>query len=460
MQSEPRTTHAADSARQNGDGHVAAGDEHDVPTDLPEVGRGAVVLIAVAVVVLFAGLFLLGWGPHRQKQADARAFAAEQADQKPIVDVVRPKVSDAGNELTLPGDVQALQATALHARTNGYIKALHADIGDRVKAGQLLAEIAAPEVDAELEQAKAALQQAQVTVGRATNEFNFNKATFDRYTGLSGTGGVTQQQLDERRSAFNIANSSLKAANANVAAAEAAVKRYTELQSFQRIVAPFDGTITARNYDLGALVSSTSAGRELFRVEQTGTLRVYINVPQGYVTTVKPGQEADLIVRNFAGKPFKGKVERTAGAIDPATRTLRVEVHFPNAEGLLFPGMYGQVRFKLKPEHPPLTVPTGALVFGPEGMRVAVVGAEDKVQFRRVTIGRDYGNEAEVAAGLSGEERVVTNPSDALADGVAVKVAATKKAGPPGGATTAGPGGGGGEKPPTTGGKQPQAGAR
>ena len=465
MQSEPRTQHHPATA-QNGDGHVddrmggparavspqqpPHADEHAVPTDLPDVSRGAVLLIGLVVLALFAGLFLLGWRPHAAKQAEAKAFADEQAGQKPIVDVARPKRSTAGNVLTLPGNVEAAQSTALQARTNGYLKALHADIGDRVKAGKLLAEIAAPEVDAELEQAKASLQQAQVTVGRATNEFNFNKATFDRYTGLSETGGVTQQQLDERRSAFNIANSSLKAANANVAAAEAAVKRYTELQSFQRIVAPFDGTITARGYDLGALVSSTAAagtGRELFRIEQTTALRAFVTVPQGYVTAVRPGQEADLLVRNFPGKPFKGKVERTAGALDPATRTLRVEVEFPNPDGVLFPGMYGQVRFDLKPEHPPLTVPTAALVFGPDGMRVAVVGPDDKVQFRPVALGRDYGNEAEVAEGLTGDERVVTNPGDRLANGVEVTVAA--KAGQPGG----------GEKPPAPA-KQPQAAAR
>lgn len=421
----------ADRAAHGGDGG-----EHPIPADLPPVGRGAILVIGLVVLVLFAGLFLLGWGPHSRRQAEAAADAREAAGAKPVVTVVAPKRTTAPVELELPADVQALQSTALFARTNGYLRTLSADLGDDVKAGQVLAEIAAPEVDAELEQSRAALQQAQVTVGRATNEFNFNRSTFDRYAGLSQTGGVTQQQLDERRSAFNIATSSLKAAQANVAAAEAQVKRLTELQGFQRVVAPFDGTVTARNYDVGALISSAAAtpGRELFRLDRTDTLRVFASVPQGYAGVVRKGTEAELLVRNAGGRPVKGAVARTSGAIDPATRTLRVEVHVPNADRRLLPGAWGQVRFTIRPDEPSLVVPTSALVFGADGMRVAVVDADGKtVRFRRVTIGRDFGTEAEVTTGLSAGEPVVVNPGDRLVDGVEVEVAKPKgkEAAPP-----------------------------
>src|SRR4051794_7473075 len=270
MQAESRITSPEkrhDGHSSNGDapteaaqGCVTHADEHQIPTDLPEVGAVGVILIAVVVVALFGGLFLLGWMPHKKQQAEARQEAKEAAETKPIVDVIKPKPSNAAVDLVLPGDVQANQTTAIYARTNGYLKALPPgiDIGAPVKAGQLIAEIAAPEVDAELEQAKASLEQANVNVGRANNEYNFNKGTFERYEGLSKTGGVTQQQLDEKRAAFNIATSSLKAAQASVLAAQAAVKRLTEMQGFEKVTAPFDGEITARNYDAGALISATT----------------------------------------------------------------------------------------------------------------------------------------------------------------------------------------------------------
>jgi membrane fusion protein (multidrug efflux system) len=211
-----------------------------------------------------------------------------------------------------------------------------------------------------------------------------------------------------------------------VAAATASVKRLTEMQGFQKVVAPFDGIITDRNYDTGALISATTsgagAGRALFQIKQTDTLRVFVNVPQTYATEVHPDQNADLLVRNYPGKPFAGKLARTAGAIDPSTRTLRVEVDIPNAAQQLYPGMWGEVRFKIAQTKPPVVIPTSALMIGADGVRVAVVEAGDKVRFQTVDIGRDFGAEAEVVNGLTGDERVVTNPGERLADGVEVKV--------------------------------------
>ena len=402
--------------------------EEHVEMELPEVSRRAVLLLAGVVAVLLGGLFLLGWLPHQKRQNAAKSAATAAASDKPIINVMQPKRSSTDPKLALPANVEAMQSTSIYARTNGYIKEMLVDIGDPVKKDQPLARIATPEVDAELEQADAALKQAEVVVGRATNEFKFNEDTYTRYQGLEATGGVTEQQLDERRSAYNIANSNLKAANANVLAAKAAVKRLTELQKFQEIVAPFDGTVTARNYDLGALVSASGAGggRELFRVAQTTTLRVFVNVPQAYVSAIENGQEAELLVSNQPGKPVKGKVVRSAEALDPATRTLRLEVHVPNKEGKLFAGMFGQVRFTLKRDQQPLVVPTSALLFGADGLRLAVVEANDTVKFRPVTLGRDFGTEAEVVEGVSAADRVIVNPGDRLIDGLPVQVAPMK----------------------------------
>jgi RND family efflux transporter MFP subunit len=447
MQADPRTTPpqtkpdghsngdafaAADDSSRDGAsrGRVTQHDDHDaIPTDLPQVGALGVAMIAVVVLALFGGLFLLGWMPHKKQQEEARNEAREAANTKPIVDVTHPRPANGDVDLVLPGDVQANQTTALYARTNGYLKPLSPgiDIGTEVKAGQLLAEIAAPEIDAELEQARAALEQANVTVGRATNEYNFNKGTYDRYEGLSKTGGVTQQQLDEKRAALNIATSSLKAAQASVLAAQAAVKRLSELQGFQKVTAPFDGTITDRNYDAGALISATNtaAGKELFRLDDTHTLRVFVSVPQGYATDVKPGQAADLLVRNYPGQPFKGTVTRTAGAIDPATRTLRVQVDIPNLDHKLLPHMYGQIRFKIPRQRPALVLPTSAFIFNAEGMRVAVVDG-NKVHYRPVTLGRDFGSEAEVASGVTAKDQVVTNPGEHLADNMDVTINAPR----------------------------------
>jgi RND family efflux transporter MFP subunit len=405
-------------------------DQHQIPVDLPQVGTLGVLLIAVVALALFGSLFALGWFPHEKQQAEARKEAAEAAQAKPIVDVTRPKTVTGAVDLVLPGNVQPNQTTDVYARTNGYLKPLPPgiDIGANVKAGQLIAEISAPEVDAELEQARATLEQANVTVGRATNEYNFNKSTFERYQGLAKTGGVTQQQLDEKRVGFNIATSSLKAAQAAVLAAQANVKRLTELQGFEKVTAPFDGTITDRKYDAGALISSTNTapGKYLFRLDQTDVLRVYVDVPQGSSTDVKPGQAAELFVRNYPGRPFKGTVARTAGALDQATRTMRVEVDIPNADHKLLPRMYGQIHFKIPRDRPSVVLPTSAFIFNANGLRVAVVDDQNKVHYRDVTISRDFGSEAEVSQGVTPDDRVVTNPGEHIAEGVDVAINAPR----------------------------------
>jgi RND family efflux transporter MFP subunit len=447
------------STRGDGEPRSAAGghDEHAVPVDLPTVSTGAAIVIGVVILVLFGGLFALGWFPHTARLSEARADAAEAASDKPVVDAAKLKRSPATFDLNLPGDVRAYQATAIFARTSGYLDPLPPgiDIGAEVEKGEKIASITAPEVDAELAQAKAALDQAEVTIGRARNEFDYNKGTYERYTGLAKTGGVTDQQLADRKASFNIAESSLKAAVATKAAAVATYQRLEALKSYQTVTAPFDGVITTRNYDAGAAIAVTAgSARELFQIKEVDRLRVVVNVPQTYVADVRIGQEATLTVPKYLDRTFKGVVARASGSVDPATRTMRVEVDVDNrrpdekwnlpigatARALLRPlfqtvfrrdlddGTSAKVKFKIGRAEPPLLIPTSALIFGAEGSRVAVIDAAKKVHFKTVIIGRDFGSEAEIAGGLNGDELIVMNPGERLADGVEVEFSRQKNA--------------------------------
>lgn len=405
--------------------------EHEMTVDLPPISTTGIVVITVALLLLFGSLFALGWIPHTRRLARADADAAEAVSAKTTVDVITPKTSAKVIDLNLPADVRPFQSTAVYARTSGYLKPLPPgiDIGARIKTGQLMAEITAPEVDADLEQARATFDQAKVAVTQATQDMEFNKATFERYQGFASTGGLTVQQLDERRQAYNTSSTALREAQASQAAAAAAVKRLEELQGFQRVTSPYDAVITSRQYNAGALisVSNNGPGQALFEIAETDTLRVFVNVPQSYATDIATGREASLTVNNFPGEQFTGNVARTAESIDLSTRTLRVEVDVPNENNRLLPGMYGRVKFHLERERPALIVPTGTLVFGPEGMRVALV-ENGRVRFQPVTLGRDFGAEVEVASGLSADAQVIMNPSESLLDGAEVSPRAPEPA--------------------------------
>jgi RND family efflux transporter MFP subunit len=347
-----------------------------------------------------------------------------------VVIAAPPRRAPQTTDLALPGDSRAFQTTAIFPRANGYLKKLYVDIGDHVKDGQLLAEIDTPEIDAQLNQAKAAVEQANAALGKAQNDFDLAKLTLERYEGFAKAGGVTQQQLDEKRNAFTQAKAILEGAKASVAGSQADVQRLTALQSFEKVYAPFAGTITARNYDPGALLSATTGGngggKEIFRIDQTDTLRIYVNVPQTYATSVKIGQKADFFVRNYPGRPFTGTVTRSTGAIDPQTRTLRFEVDFANKGDLLYAGMYGQVKFHVTQAQPPLMVPTSALVFNAQGTRVAIAN-EGRIQYRNVNLGRDFGQEIEVVDGIRADDLIVANPGERLVDGIEVQVTSPEK---------------------------------
>jgi RND family efflux transporter MFP subunit len=322
------------------------------------------------------------------------------------VNVVIARHSPAATELTLPASLRALQEAPIYARTNGYLASFSADLGDRVKAGQTLATIEAPEVDQELNQSRAALEQARANLTLA-------RSSAVRWQELGTQHAVAQQEVDEKQAA-------LAARDADVHAAEANVSRLTQLKQYQNITAPFDGVISARNVDIGALITSGAAGRELFRVAQTGTLRVYVNVPQSYFRSITPDMPVDVTVNELPSRVFTGKVVRIAGALDAATRTLLIEVQIPNEKGELLAGMFGQVRLRLQSAEPPLIIPSNAVIVRNDGNYVAVVDAANTVHLAKVKLGRDFGITVEIGTGLSEGAHVVSNPNDTLSDGLVV----------------------------------------
>jgi RND family efflux transporter MFP subunit len=358
-------------------------------------------------------LLLLALGAGRtivSRIANARLLEAGVAEQAvSYVKTTTPKASTVGQDVVLPGTLQGFVQAPISARSSGYLKRWTKDIGSRVQKGELLAEIESPEVDQQLSQAIAARQQAASSLELA-------KSTVARWEGLRKQDVVSQQELDERRSG-------LAQATANLAAADANVQRLRQLEGFKRVVAPFAGVITRRNVDVGDLIDAGGgAGRVLFQLAQTDPLRVYVNVPQSYAHLVKPGQPVVVTQAELRGQKFKGEVARTSASIDAATRTMQVEIALPNRDGMLLPGAYVQVALPLAASET-LAVPTNALLFRGEGTRVAVVGPQNRVQLRPVTIGRNLGESFEVLDGVAPGDRLVLNPADSLLEGDVVAVA-------------------------------------
>ncbi len=343
---------------------------------------------------------------------------ASETDQMsvPTVQVIQPRLGPATTEVSLPGNLTAYSEASIYARTNGYLKAWYTDFGATVKEGQLMAEISAPDVDAQLNKAKADLAQAKANLEIARLTYQREKDLLDRKV-------VSQQEYDQSRTTFD-------ADGAAVQSAEANVENLTVQQNFEKIVAPFPGIVTKRSTDVGDLIaagSDTASGsnRELFHIVRTNILRVFVNVPQAYASRVSLGTPASVQLIEFPGETFSGKIANISGALDPTTRTLAVEVQVPNPDGRLYPGAYGQVQFTLPVDPRPMIVPAGTLLFRKEGMQVGVVGSDGHVQLKSVTIGRDFGTTVEVLSGLQSGDRVISNPSDSLASGIAVAVAQT-----------------------------------
>ena len=375
-------------------------------TDKP-AGRWRKAALIAAVAVALLVLALIGGLPRVRARARLERETAQMA--VPVVAVIQPKRAPAVRDLVLPASVRAYVEASIYARTTGYLKRWRFDIGARVKEGDLLAEIDTPEVNQQLRQARADLSTVEANLKLA-------QITAARYEDLLRSDSVSKQEADN-------ATGDLAAKRALVRSSEANVKRLEDLQSFQKIYAPFSGVVTARNTDVGALIDA-GARTELFHLAQPEQLRVYVNLPEAFIPSAQPGLTAELTVAQYPDRRFPGTLVRTAGAIDPTSRTLLVELRVDNPTGVLLPGAYAQIRFKLPNPAPTLLLPAGTLMFGTEGMRVAVVGADRRVALKQVTIGRDLGTEVEVVAGLKGDEAVVVNPSDSLTQGQAVRTAA------------------------------------
>ena len=368
--------------------------------------RWITVLVILGIV---GGVLISGIRSRNKAQAALRTVTNQMA--VPSVSVVRPKQAAPSQEIILPGNIQPFILSPIYARTNGYLKKWYFDIGAHVKTGQLLAIIETPEVDQQLAQARGTLNTAQANL-------ELSRITMERYQGLLRKHAVSQQDVDNAVGSYN-------ANKAIVEADQAAVQQYTALVSFEKVYAPFDGVITARNTDIGDLInsgSSTAPRTNLFDIAQTGLLRVYVNVPEEYSQGMKPGKTAaDIVLAEFPGRRFPGKLVRTAEAINVTTRTLLVEVDVPNPKGPLLSGSYAEVHLKVPGQGSTYLLPVNTLIFRSDSLQVGVV-KDGKVTITGVTPGHDFGAEIEIVSGLKADDQVVVNPPDSLVTGQAVQV--------------------------------------
>ena len=368
-----------------------------------------------ALLLLLVALLLATWGVI--SRITVRNALAKEAVRNSVVTVLTivPERSGAGEDLALPGTVQAFVEAPIYARTNGYLKTWYTDIGTVVKKGQPLAEIETPEVDQQLRQAQADLETARA------NEL-LSGTTNKRWQGLLATESVSQQDADEKAGDWAAKRASLASAAANVA-------RLQELESFKRVVAPFDGVVTARNTDIGALINAgQSAGSELFRVADTHRLRIYVQVPEQYAAAAQPGLRAELQFAELPGKHFVAEAVSTSNALDPTLRTLQVELQLDNANREVYPGAYAEVHFKLAGNPQSLRLPGNTVLFRSAGIQVATVDSTEHIKLKSIIQGRDYGQTIEVLSGIDAGDRVVLNPPDSITDGMPVHVAAAPPA--------------------------------
>lgn len=381
------------------------------------------VFLAVVVVLVIAGAFLMF-----QRRSEYQALASNtEALAVPTVAVIHPTPEPGDENLVLPGTLQAYVESPIYARTNGYLKKWYHDIGSRVSKGELLADIDTPEVDQQLSQARADLNTAHANA-------NLSQITAARYSELLKTDGVSKQEVDN-------ANGDLEAKRATVESFQANVRRLEELESFKHVYAPFSGVITRRNVDIGTLINAGNGGasQQLFFLAQTDPIRVYVNVPEAYASSIRPGLGAYLELTQYPGRKFDGKVVRSAEAIDLSTRTLLTEVDVPNKSGELLPGGFAQVHLLIRVAGQRMQVPVNALLFRAEGLRAVLVDSNHRTQLTPIVIGRDYGNTLEVLSGLKIDDWIVLNPPDSLEDRqeVHVKQVANPTSQPPAGAAPA-----------------------
>jgi len=389
------------------------------------IGLGA---LGVLIVLLAIGII-----PRVRNQRELAAAASRVNSTAPEVYVVRPQLASAA-ALSLPGTTQAIRDAIIYARTSGYLARRHVDIGDRVSAGQLLAEVASPEIEQQLRQAQADLQQSDKNLDLQKANLELARTTMARYQAADAEGAVAKQALDQSVAAHRTAQAAVAAAEANVQSNRANVQRLHEMTGFQRVVAPFAGTVIQRNVDEGALITAgspvnntavapssvTGAPSGLFEVAQIDTLRVFVNIPQPYAPNVRAGLSVQVRVRGQLQEPVAATVSRTASAFDPGTRTLLTQVDIPNVSHRMLPGMFVYVDFTIGPSGTRWRVPATAMIFDAQGTRVVVVGPGNKLHFQPVVVGRDLGTAIDIQAGLRGDEAVVQQPRVSLREGQAV----------------------------------------
>jgi len=384
-------------------------DRHPPPIVVEVRERSHKRWLVLAIALLAVGALLV-WGIWSRVRASATLRAETAQAALTAVSVVSPKQTAPAQEIILPGNVQPFITSPIYARTNGYLRKWYFDIGAHVKQGQLLAVIETPEVDQQLEQSLSNLNTAKANLALA-------EITKNRYQGLLKTNAVSQQDADNATGTYN-ANKAIVEAN------QANVKQLQALQSFEKIYAPFDGIVTARNTDIGDLINSGSNSNvktDLFHIAQPGKLRVYVNVPEEYSQGIKSGMTADLSLAEFPGRKFQGTLVRTSEDINLTTRTLLIEIDVDNPSGTLLTGSYAEVHLAVPTQASTLLLPVNALLFRTEGLRVAIV-KDGKVVLTAVTPGHDFGNQIEIVAGLKADDQVIVNPPDSIVSGQQVQI--------------------------------------
>jgi len=397
--------------------------------------RRPIVVFFAVLGVLVAAAIVAGLLPRLSREKGLLQAAGDAAARRPVVLASAVHMAGAAEKIDLPGDLQAIIESPIFARAEGYMKSRLVDIGDRVKTGQLMAELETPELDQQINQAKAALAQSQaalkemqadITLAKANADLS--KATLDRWQRLAEKGVVSRQEREEKEADFHVKEAQREKAEATLATAQETIRgnqanlaRLEELKGFARVTAPLDGIVTARNVDVGTLVNAGNGGREMFRVARIQPIRVFVNVPQTFVQDVRSGETAELRVQELPGQVFPARVTNISNSLDAGSRSMLVILETANPAALLKPGMYGQVRFSAA-KRGGLRIPGDCVAIGKDGPQVAVAGDDNVVHFRRIGIGHDLGSEVEVVSGLREGERVISNPSDAVTEGALVDV--------------------------------------
>lgn len=399
--------------------------------------RPLLTFFAVLGVLVVAGI-VAGLIPKLRREKAVLAATNVEATQKPVVNVAQARPAPAKQTLDLPGDLQAVIESPIFARVDGYLSKRNVDIGDHVKTGQVMAEIETPELDQQIQQAKATLSNSQSNLKELQADITLADAnarlagtTYQRWKALQEKGAIARQDFDEKDADFQVKKAQLEAAQAKLASARdmvaanaANVRRLEQTKSFCHVTAPFDGIVTYRVMDVGTLVNSGNGGanRELFRVADVRTMRIFVNVPQTWVGSIEDGQKAELRVQELPGKVFYPVVQHSTHEVDTSNRSMLAVLRTPNPSALLLPGMFAQVRFATSRPVSTLLIPSDAMINGKDGTRVATVDAVGKVRFRNIRVGNDFGNEVEVLDGLSANDFVIMNPSDAVREGAEVEV--------------------------------------